>query len=87
MDLVEWHTDEARVRERELGRSWPQALARAAALTVVSGLLVGLACWLLGASFATGVVCGSFMALVDTIMPRVVVRYEAWRDRRQERTT
>jgi hypothetical protein len=83
MGLIEWHVDEAKVRERELRRSWPQALARAAAATVVCGLLVGLACWLLGTPFETGAVCGSFMTLMNTIMPRVVVRYEAWQERRR----
>jgi hypothetical protein len=70
------------MRERELQRSWPHALARAAAVAVASGLLLGLAMWLLGRSWENGAFTGFFLSLVYVIMPRVVVRYEAWQERR-----
>ena len=53
------------MRERELGRSWPQALALAAAVSVGTGLLVGLVMWLIGGSWENGAFIGFFVSLVN----------------------
>jgi NhaP-type Na+/H+ and K+/H+ antiporter len=67
--------DEA--RQRELGRSWPQALARAVGVAVVAAVVAGLATWLLGTWWINGAVVGFFGALASVLAPRVMVLREA----------